>query len=125
MLYLYIGVDAIVQRRKKKRAKKEAYDFNKERVVPGPSPTEIEHDEDAYVANVGISRKVAEHIQLIQLKTKAASPAEVLSDALRFYAEIVHMYGPGDQLLFRKSSEEGCTLLQFKPLSRIEKKIQG
>lgn len=77
------------------------------------------------VANVGISKVVQDHIQLIQLKTKAESLGEVISDALTLYAKIVYMYSLGDQLLFRKSSEKDFTLLRFEPLERIEKKIES
>lgn len=81
--------------------------------------------EDSYVGYVGITKEAYERIRFIQLKTKADSPGEVMSDALRFYVEIVNMYGPGAELLFRKSGDTDFTLLRFKPLERIDKKIES
>lgn len=122
---VWIAVDTIVQRRKKKQAKKMAEQYERERAARRPEPEQDIQSEDPYVAYVGISKKVDEHIRFIQLKTKAAYPGEVMSDALRFYAEIVNMFEPGDRLLFQKSSEEWCTHFRFKPLERIEKKIES
>lgn len=127
---VWVAVGALIESRRNKRLLKikKAEDNRKDEATERASEAVAKprtKTDESYVGYLGISKKVDEHIQLIQLKTRAGSPGEVISDALRFYAEIVNMYGPGDQLLFRKSSEEGFVLLRFEPLGRIGKKIES
>ena len=90
-----------------------------------PKPIAVE-PEDEYVGYFGISKVADEYLQLVQLKTQAASVGEVVADALRFYVDIVNKFEPGDQLLLKKSSDgDGYILLKFKPLERIHKKVES
>lgn len=82
--------------------------------------------DDFFTTYVGIKSEGIKHIQLIQLRTNTESPEEVLADALQFYEEIVNLYHPGAQLLFRESADtEDVIILRFRPLERMGKKIES
>lgn len=124
LVLVWIAIDTVIQKRKKKHVQK-TVEERQQKQAAQDQEFETEPEEPLYVSHVGISKQVDEHLRLIQVITKAGSPGEVMSDALRFYAEIVHMYSPGDQLLLNKSSGQGAIHLRFKPLDRIEKKIES
>ncbi len=125
---VWIIATAIVEKRRKKHAWKrgeleERAEWIKHVVEQGSEPEIKEGITRA--ATVYMSKETEERIQQVQVRTKTESPGEVLSDALRFYSEIVNIYNPGNQLLFRKSADDmGLTLIRFKPLDRIEKKVE-
>jgi len=124
---VWIGLDMIIQKRKEKPAKKMVEQEEPKQEAQKPEKmAEPEFDvEGSYIQAVAINNRAKEHLQLIWLKTKAASPDEVLCDALHFYAEIVNMYGPGDQLVIYKASGMQGIILKFPPLERIEKKVES
>ena len=120
------GLKEIIKRRENKRLKKAEEEQRREearRESDGVPEPQVE--EDSYVAHFGISKGAEEYLQLIQFKTQTASVGEVVRDAIRFYGDIVNQFEPGSLLLLKKPAEEGYTLLKFKPLERIQKKVES
>jgi hypothetical protein len=115
-----VVVDPIIQRRKKRHVRKLAEEYESKRAKQRPNP-EFRVD-GPYIQAIAINNHAKEHLQLIWLKTKAASPDEALCDALRLYAEIVSVYRHGNRLTLLRSPEEGPSLhFNYPPLDKIKK----
>lgn len=123
LVFVWVVVDAILQRRKKKHAKKIFEQYERERAARKPDP-EAEEDTRRFFT-IWMSKDMEDRIGLIQVQTKVESPGEVMHDALRFYADIVNMHSPGDQLVLHKAPDMHGVLLNFPPLQRIEKKVES